>query len=146
MRCQDCGTEFRIGATSHDPEHNGTLLYARVAGPVTGAMRLGRYGEIETRCATCDTRLRQKEPPRAEIDDPLYTRARNAGLPEGRVMNVLLLRAKEHGLEKALLRAIAEVAHDARPAGNDRSEHAWKRLEQAQAIMRRLAEIGAAPR
>lgn len=83
-------------------------------------------------------------------EERLYAMARNAGLPEGRVMNVLLLRAKEYGLEKALLRAIAELIHDARPVGKIVTMYEMmavlKTLSTCQATARRLAEIGAAPR
>lgn len=72
--------------------------------------------------------------------------ARGAGLAFEPNLKKLETLFDSYGPEKALLRLIADLLHDARPIGNDRSERAWKAASNVQATCRRLAELRAAPR
>lgn len=76
----------------------------------------------------------------------LLDAAKGAGLSFEPNLAKLEALIDSHGPEKALLRLIADLLHDARPIGNDRSERAWKAASSVQATCRRLAELRAAPR
>lgn len=82
----------------------------------------------------------------ALIKKDFLVAARGAGLTFESNLEKLGALFDSHGPEKALLRLIADLLHDARPIGNDRSERAWKAASNVQATCRRLAELRAAPR
>lgn len=142
VKCDRCKKELVFGAIGPDRSRAGTLarrtvMSTRVGGDPVGyaVEKQGGEGEVlnvEVLCLTCDGLN-------------LLPKAREAGANEA-ILSALETNVRLHGPAPAFFRAIADVLHDGRPLGNDRSDYAWKMLSTAHAQARRLAEIMAAPR
>lgn len=142
-KCDTCKVDLPVHS-AHREAPGRILLREKVSGETLGYIYYGGAdgaGRVETACAKCDGARHLNEAGRWAV-----AKARDAGLSDGRILEALGRDAAASGVEKALLRAIADVLHDARPVGNNRTEAEWKRVSTAQAVARRLAEIGAAPR
>lgn len=144
MKCDRCKRVFPTVCAER--EAPGVIVVREtLGGPVIAHIRYGTQ-KAEAVCVSCGAANAPRVKDHDDAGRWASAKARDAGLDDGKILDALPRDARAHGVERALLRAVADVLHDARPVGNARTEADWKRLSSAHATARRLAEISAAPR